>query len=74
MTAFAYVNDYRVMAEMTAAVGAHASSQRYLALYVARRSEFHNAFYSPGNASFPPHYGRGTQSVCNYPDTLVSAT
>jgi hypothetical protein len=57
MTGFAFVNDYRVMAEMTAAVGA-ASAPRYASLFKARLREFHSAFFHAQNST----YGHGTQS------------
>jgi hypothetical protein len=57
MTGFGYVNDYRLMAEMTAAIGAP-SAARYAALFKARLAEFHSAFFHPNNST----YGHGTQS------------
>ena len=57
MTGFAYVNDYRLMAEMTAAIGAP-SAARYAALFEARLTEFHSAFFNVNTST----YGHGTQS------------
>ena len=57
MTGFGYVNDYRLMAEMTAAIGAPSAS-RYAALFKARLAEFHSAFFHPNSST----YGDGTQA------------
>ena len=50
MTGFGYVNDYRVMAEMAAAVGAP-SAARYATLFKARLAEFHASFYDARNGT-----------------------
>jgi alpha-L-rhamnosidase len=57
MTGFAYVNDLRMMAEMTAAIDAP-SAQRYARAFKERLEEYHAAFYAPGSST----YGHGTQS------------
>lgn len=57
MTAFAYVSDLRMMANLTSALGAP-SAPMYEARFAARLAEYHSAFYHPDNAS----YGHGTMS------------
>ena len=52
MTAFAYVNELRLMAEMTAAVGEAELSSAYRANHSARLLTFHASFYNKTTATY----------------------
>jgi alpha-L-rhamnosidase len=58
MTAFAYVNELRLMAEMAAAVGDTELSSAYQANHTARLAIFHTSFYS--NTTGDESYGADT--------------